>query len=111
MAKKPSNDDIPECELVLAMALQNANARGYRSTRNAFFNGSMQDNYKKPGPNTTACCIRGALFLEPDSAAYDEKWYDGAIGNNADDGVVPGSWCDEEKWRLGAAFEVALRDG
>lgn len=112
MAKRnASNDDIPECELVLAMALQNAQARGFKSTRFYFFDKYDRNDIKRPTPDATKCCFRGALLLEPDSAAYDDKYCLASAGNNAADDQEP--WYDGEEaelWRVGAAFEVALRD-
>lgn len=108
----PANDEIPECELVLAMALQNAQARDYKSCVGVYYDAG--GNYDGPAPGTTACCFRGALLLEPDSRAFDDRCYYLANGNNAKDGTVPPPHLtdeDLEDWYTGAAFETALRDG
>lgn len=118
MAKKkmePANDaGVPECEMVLAMALQNAGARGWKAIKGDFYDKTVRldwANKPKPADGASACCFRGALLLEPDSESFDDSYVLGADGNNADDVQSEPMYSDDDSWRTGAAFEIALRNG
>ncbi len=99
----PSNDEIPDDELILAKLLQTAGAHDLVSVRGQHYN-----TYGFHPGVTKSCCAHGANDLDFEKPL---RHLYAAIGNDAPDGTKnPYLWGSlSVGWNVGAAFEVALR--
>lgn len=106
-----SNDKIPEDELLLAMALQNAGARKLRACRGNFFlvrGGRKRSKIDLEGrDNLVGCCAIGALMLEQDSVARlnHANWNSIVTGN---DDLTDGTGYIGPGYTIGLAFWQTL---
>lgn len=98
----PSNDDIPDVDMHLAMIVQNAKAHGLKWTKYALYR-SAGNHVPVDNPTKAAyCCAIGAAQLENDTK-------DIAISAGPNDNGV----CTVEELRdsvaLGLGFRLAMR--
>ena len=97
----PSNDAIPSDEMLLAMALQSAQARGWKACMGQYYREA--DGTPANVVGAESCCAVGALLVDGDTKDIPP----GVVSGN--DGLYQYDY--ESGWTLGAAFQEAMREG
>ncbi len=114
--KECKESGVPEEELLLALAIQNASFRGLYSTDNAYWRDKWgTGHWADPPAHLASCCAEGALMLESDSLKILDKLSDNegfdslATGNDNKHWTLEWSLADSRSESAGWAFREALR--